>query len=69
MKVQITVDVEELAQSVPLAKVIQAYGKNEVLGQFMVNEITQYFDADSLLEAIGEERIKDFLSYSSKEIA
>lgn len=65
----ITINLEELVQEVPARKIIRAYGAGEILGQFTVNELIKHFDTDSLLEAIGEEKIKDFLALSKKEIA
>ena len=63
----ISINLEELAQQVPSHKIVKAYGESNILGNFTVFEIVSRFDADSLLEAIGEERIRDFLSQSSKK--
>lgn len=69
MNVRVTVDLKELAFDIPTAKFVQVYTKPEVLGCFTVSEIVSMLDNDSLLEAIGEEKIRDFLGESQKEVA
>lgn len=67
MKVQITIELEDIVQDVPVSKVVRAYGESEILGCFTVMQIVNRIDTDSLLETIGEEKIRDFLNQIEKQ--
>lgn len=58
----LSINLEELAQQVPLHRIVKAYGKSAILGSFTLSEILERLDHDSVLEAIGEEKIIDFLA-------
>ena len=48
---------EDLLANVSVNQAVHFYGAKDVLGEFMLHEIVNRYDADELLEEIGDEKI------------
>lgn len=62
MRIQIRLDAEEIVNSVPSRDIVKAYGLSELLSEVSVRDIVSLYDKDLLLEAIGEDAVRDWMS-------
>ena len=59
---KVSVSSQEIRDSLSVRDLIELYGKEALMNSFTAREIIQHFDKDDLLDAIGEDAIKDYLN-------
>jgi hypothetical protein len=61
---RISIDIHEsdILDNFSAREIVKLYGANALLASMMMNEIVGAYDKDQLLDAIGEDAIRDYLS-------